>query len=206
MDINSFIEELKNFDAAELQNVGQAPLIIRFFFWMVSFVAALLVALVFLSEPKYSLRVKLTSDEVVLKDKFVNESRQAANKDKFEAQLIEIQKSFGVLLKKLPEQIEVDRLIGNINEAAQENQIKIIELNPGTKINKEFYFEFPLSISFTGTYHNIGRFFSQLSGLTQIITMHDVRMARFEDANQLTVVRGEAVAKTYSYVSDESRN
>ena len=207
MDFEQFIEDLRNLDAAEIQNLGQAPLILRAFFWLLSFIAALAAMLVLTSQAHYSRHQQLIKEEESLKEKFVVESRQAANKDKFESQLEEIQESFGVLLKKLPETIEVDRLIGNINSAAFENRVQIKELSPGKMVNKEFYNELPLSVSFSGTYHNIGRFISQLSNLTQIITIHEVGLERSQDQQSgLTVVTGRAIAKTYSYVPDESRN
>ena len=204
MDFNAFIEELKNFDSEDFQNIGQAPIIIRVSLWLAAFLAAGIAALIFLSEPKYSEIQKLQANEVKLKEQFIKESRQAANKEKYEKQLRDIQESFGVLLKKLPQQIEIDQLIENIDAAAKEHNVTIDKQNLGTILSKEFYYEFPIALSFSGSYHDIGQFFGRLSGLTQIITLHDVTLSRKSQRAGVSSISGEVTVKTYSYVPDES--
>ncbi len=59
------------------------------------------------------------------------------------------------------------------------------------------YVELPISISATGSYHDLGAFISGMAGLPRIVTLHDFQItAKDKNTNKLKL---NITAKTYRY-------
>lgn len=56
-------------------------------------------------------------EELKLKDEYVSKKRQTINLSLYEQQLNEIDRSFGALLKQLPNKAEVESLLVEINQS-----------------------------------------------------------------------------------------
>jgi type IV pilus assembly protein PilO len=56
-------------------------------------------------------------EEETLKQQFLDKKRQAVNLDLYVQQLAEIDRSFGALLKQLPDKSEIEALLIEINQA-----------------------------------------------------------------------------------------
>ncbi|MCP2802690.1 type 4a pilus biogenesis protein PilO, partial [Salmonella enterica subsp. enterica serovar Typhimurium] len=66
------------------------------------------------------LRVELEQkrvEEQTLKDEWLNKKRQAVNLEQYQQQLADIDKSFGALLKQLPNKAEMESLLVDISQA-----------------------------------------------------------------------------------------
>jgi type IV pilus assembly protein PilO len=56
-------------------------------------------------------------EEETLKQQFIDKKRQAINLDLYTQQLVEIDRSFGALLKQLPNKSEIEALLIEVNQA-----------------------------------------------------------------------------------------
>jgi len=113
--------------------------------------------------------------------------------------MVEMEASFGALVKQLPSDTEVPGLLEDITLTGIGTglEIKSIQLKP--EVAAEFYIELPIEIQVTGTYHDFGSFVSGVAGLPRIVTLHDFTI-KPGDAGLLNMT---ILAKTYRYNDQE---
>jgi len=121
--------------------------------------------------------------------------------DIYEQQVLELDGTFGALLKQLPKDAEVPGLLEDISAVAFASGLSInaISLQPEKAL--DFYIELPISIDVIGDYHGFGAFVSGVAALPRIVTLHDYSIKQAEDARlNLTIM-----ARTYRYQIEGSK-
>jgi hypothetical protein len=78
------------------------------------------------------------------------------NLDLYVQRLNDIDRSFGALLKQLPNKSEVEALLVEINQAGMGRGLQFDLFKPGPEQIKDFYAELPITVRLTGTYHDFG--------------------------------------------------
>ncbi len=150
--------------------------------------------------------------EAVLFDEFQNKQKKVANLDAYKAQLQEMERSFGAMLKQLPSRSEVANLLNDISQTRVASSLDEELFQPQTEIPKDFYAEIPNKIIVTGNYHEMGTFVSGVASLPRIVTIDevDIRAAKGIRGGRSKLaplspddLRMTAVAKTYRYLDDE---
>ncbi len=134
--------------------------------------------------------------EMSLRDTYLNKKRQAINLDAYKQQLKDIERSFGALLKQLPNKSEMDALLTDINQAGLGRGLQFELFKPGTEKIGDFYAELPISVRLTGSYHDLGAFASDIAQLPRIVTLHDIEIAPEKDGTLYM----NATVKTYRYL------
>lgn len=142
------------------------------------------------------------SKESKLKKDFEEKSFKSANLDAYRKQMVEMEESFGALIKQLPSDTEVPGLLEDITNKGQINGLDINQIDLKKENSREFYIELPIQISATGSYHDLGAFVSGMAGLPRIVTLHDFNIsAPGSDTSKLKM---QITAKTYRYRDEES--
>lgn len=141
--------------------------------------------------------------EVKLKDQYKSKMQQAINLDLYRQQLREIDNSFGALLKQLPNKSQMDALLVDINQAGLGRGLQFELFKPAQQETmKDFYAELPISIRVTGSYHDMGRFASDIAQLSRIVTLNDISIAPATGKDSSVLVM-DTVAKTFRYLDEE---
>ena len=138
-------------------------------------------------------------EETKLRDDFLSKKRQSVNLDLYVQQLNEIDRSFGALLKQLPNKAEVESLLIEVNQSGMGRGLQFELFKPSPEIVKDFYAELPISVKLTGNYHDFGAFAADIGRLSRIVTLNNVAITPAKDGT-LTM---DAVTKTFRYL-DES--
>ena len=138
--------------------------------------------------------------EIQLKEEYLNKKRQAVNLDLYVQQLAEIDRSFGALLKQLPNKSEVDALLVEINQAGMGRGLQFELLKPGQELVKDFYAELPVSVRLTGSYHDLGAFAGDIGRLSRIVTLNNLKITAQPKESSLVM---DAVTKTFRYLDEE---
>ncbi len=197
----NFLEELKSLD---INDIGRWPLPIQAFFMVVTFVVVTIGAFYLLVwKTQMPLLEKAQAEEKVLKTSFEAKQKKAANFSAYKAQLAEIERSFGTMLRQLPGKTEIPNLLVDISQTGLAAGLQEELFQPGDEVRKDFYAEKPIKIRLSGSYHEFGKFVSDIAALPRIVTLHDVEIGpRTKDAtfDDLTL---NVTAKTYRYL-DES--
>ncbi len=137
-----------------------------------------------------------------------SKARKAANLQAYKDQLAEMEKSFGAMLRQLPNKTEVPNLLVDISQTGLGAGLEEKLFQPLGENRKDFYAELPISIRLTGNYHEMGTFASGIAALPRIVTLHDVEIvpatavARGGVAGDLTL---NVTAKTYRYLDEDEQ-
>ncbi|MBL8396741.1 MAG: type 4a pilus biogenesis protein PilO [Candidatus Accumulibacter sp.] len=199
IDYQAIVNDFRNLNP---KDVGAWPLVPR----VTALVAWSLVILLagwwfFWSEQIDSLNSKI-QNELKLRDEFVEKKKQAVNLDLYVQQLNEIDRSFGTLLKQLPNKSEVEALLVEINQAGMGRGLQFELFKPGAELVKDFYAELPIAVRLTGTYHDFGAFAGDIGKLSRIVTLNNIVIAGNPQAKDGTLVM-DAVTKTFRYLDEE---
>jgi len=137
--------------------------------------------------------------ELKLKDDWLGKKRQAVNLDEYRRQLAEIDRSFGALLKQLPNKAEMGDMLVDINKAAQSRGLAVELFKPGGEAAREFYAEVPITLNLTGSYHDIGAFTGDIAKLPRIVTLNDINLTSNQKDATLAL---RTTVKTFRYLDE----
>ncbi|PKO86364.1 MAG: pilus assembly protein PilO [Betaproteobacteria bacterium HGW-Betaproteobacteria-12] len=139
-------------------------------------------------------------EEASLKQQFLEKKKQAVNLDLYREQLAEIDRSFGALLKQLPNKSEIDALLIEVNQAGLGRGLQFELFRPGQEQVKDFYAELPVAVKINGAYHDFGAFAADIAKLPRIVTLNNIAIAPLKDGVQLSL---DATTKTFRYLDEE---
>lgn len=141
-------------------------------------------------------------EEVKLKEEYVAKKTQAVNRDLYVQQLNEIDRSFGALLKQLPNKSEVESLLVEINQSGMGRGLQFELFKPGAEVVRDFYAELPINVRLTGNYHDFGAFAGDIGKLSRIVTLNNISITANQQAKDGTLVL-DAITKTFRYLDEE---
>ena len=206
MALQDQLQQLQNVDFANLDanNIGMWPMALKVIVLVVAFLAAVGGGYYFYVMPLLEEQEGLARQEQTLRSEYESKAGQAANLEELKAQRVEMEESFGALLRQLPTDTEVPGLLEDITLTGLDSGLKFqaIQLQPERR--QEFYIELPISITVEGLYHNMGAFVSGVANLSRIVTLHDFRIepsAGNPDGGELVL---QIEARTYRYLDSGS--
>ncbi|OZG71436.1 pilus assembly protein PilP [Hahella sp. CCB-MM4] len=197
MSFADSLEGMKNFDINDLDfnNAGSWPAPVK------AICCILLIALVLGAVYWFDIKdldatlATRAQEEKDLKSQFEVKAGQVANLDEYKAQMVEMEKTFGALLRQLPSDTEVPGLLEDISTVGSLSGLELSSIDLQKEVSKEFYIELPIKISLKGTYHDIAAFISGVAGLPRIVTLHNFTIKK----DQGEVLSMNIEAKTYRY-------
>ncbi len=196
MNVNELVEQLQNLDP---DNIGNWPLPVRVVVVMMVFVAVLIAGYYFDTQQQREELERIQNIEKNLMNDFEKKQAKAVNLEAYKVQMVEMEESFGTMLRQLPSKTEVADMLVDITQTGLASGLEFELFKPQNEVPKEFYAELPLSIVVNGSYHNLGKFVSGMAALPRIVTLHDIAI-RAEKSGTLKM---SAIGKTYRYLDDE---
>jgi len=204
MSVANALESLRKIDINDLDvnNLGAWPAAAKVLVCLTLFIALLVAGYFLQFQDMMEELDSAEAKEVRLKDEFSGKTIQSGNLEAYQEQLLEMQNSFGVMLRQLPVETEVPGLLEDISRAALSSDLELEELHLLPESSKQFYIEQPIQIAVVGEYHNLAAFISATSSLPRIVTLHDftIRPLAPDMPNYLHM---DILAKTYRYENKE---
>jgi len=197
----NLIEELQSLD---MNDPGRWPLPFRIAAVILVFAGvAAFATYMFVIKTDIPVLERAELEEQELRTTFEQKQRRAANFDAYRAQLAEIEREFGAMLRQLPGRTEVDSLLVDIAQTALSAGLEEQLFQPTGEIPRDFYAELPIRLRYTGSFHELGAFVSGVAALPRIVTLHDIRITPVtpDAVDELLL---EVTAKTYRYLDEES--
>lgn len=142
---------------------------------------------------------RIINKEKQLKEDFEFKQAKASNLESYKAQMVEMEDSFGAMIRQLPSKTEVEDLLVDISQTGLASGIEFQLFKPLSEKHIEFYAELPITLKMTGTYHQFGEFVSGIAALPRIVTLENITL-KSGNKGDLTM---DVTAKTYRYL-DES--
>lgn len=200
---------LSDLDLTKLDtsNVGAWPTPAKVLVAVIVFAVALVAGYFLLVKDQMETLDNAKRQEQQLRRTFEQRAERAANLEPYKAQLAEMQTILCQLIRQLPSRTEMPDLLVDISQAALAAGIENELFEPGTEVIRDFYAEKPISLRMVGTYHQFGKFVSDVASLPRVVilTMHDISL-RPQQADQAAAAGTlvlEGTVRTYRYVDDE---
>ena len=153
----------------------------------------------------HPLLLEARAKETELLGTLESKARKAANLQAYKDQLVEIEKSFGTMLRQLPNKTEVPNLLVDISQTGLAAGLEEKLFQPQAEGRKDFYAELPISIRLTGGYHQMGNFASGIAALPRIVTLHDIEITPADKSLGQGALVLNVTAKTYRYLDEEEQ-
>lgn len=192
--------KLEDFNNIDFNNVGSLALSVKAV--LLGFLGLVLLGLGywFMWSPAIDELDQSVAKEQELRETFLLKKGQAIKIEAYRAQMVEIEKTFGALLKQLPDKSEMDGLLTDINQAGLGRGLEFDLFKPGQETVAEFYAEMPIQIKVLGSYDDLGAFATDVSKLPRIVTLNNVSIQPLNKEAKDGRLVLEAIAKTYRYL------
>ncbi len=195
VDFKKLAEEFKTLDP---KDPGLWPLAPRIVILISIFLFLVVAAWWFGWNPQFAELETKRQEEAKLKEDWLDKKKSAANLEAYKKQLAEIDRSFGALLRQLPNKAEMESMLVDINQSGVGRGLKFELFKPGAEGAKDFYAELPITIKLVGKYHDLGAFTGDVAKLSRIVTLNDIDVSAVKD-DTLSMTM---VAKTFRYLDD----
>ena len=202
--LQELLEQLRSLDP---NDPGRWPLAVRLGVAITLFVLAAAGGYYFLVwKSQHPELVEARARETELLSTLESKARKAANLQAYKDQLAEMEKSFGAMLRQLPNKTEVPSLLVDISQTGLAAGLQEKLFQPQGEVRKDFYAELPISIRLTGGYHQMGNFAAGVAALPRIVTLHDIEIVPAgKDAGDPSDLVLRVTAKTYRYLDEEEQ-
>jgi len=201
MDIGKTLQDINNFDLADLKQIGSAAPAARISVIVLLCAAVIALGTWLLIIPQLD-QLKIRQDqEQSLKAKFTIIHNKSSNLEAYKVQLDEMKVSFGAMLRQLPDTTDIESLLIDLSQTSVASGLEVRFFKPGTEQHKEFYAQHPIELSVIGTYHQFGNFISGLASLPRIITIHNISISKAEKSAP-GKLKMELTAMTYRYLDE----
>lgn len=187
--------DLSQFNDIDFENIGGWPNQVKTFFAILLAFCVFAAGYFLVIADAVDLYSAEQNKEVQLRDDFKNKYQLAANLKLYREQLAIMEVQFAELLKMLPSENEMPGLLDDLTFVATDAGLRIKSLNWEPEIQRDFYIEFPIKMSVTGDYHQLGNMVSGVAKLPRIVSLHDFTIKR-DDLGNLAM---DILAKTYRF-------
>ncbi|WP_144823790.1 type 4a pilus biogenesis protein PilO [Marinobacter piscensis] len=203
MSLADSLKSLNEFDIndLDLNNAGIWPAPVKAIVVLIVFCLILGGGYWFFVKDQYAQLERVEKTEQDLRKKYEEKAYQVANLEVFKSQMVEMEETFGALVRQLPSETEVPGLLEDITNTALGNGLALQEVKLQSEQKRDFYSELPINIRVSGSYHELASFVSSVASLPRIVTLHDLTIKPTGgDGEQLDM---QVVARTYRYRAGE---
>jgi type IV pilus assembly protein PilO len=178
--------------------VTKIPRVYRIVLMLTLTIVAFAGAYFWLLIPQFDQKRFLTGEYRNAKQELDRLASMKANFEKSQKEYFQLKEHLETVLVQMPEEKDVPNLLRQVSFVGQEAKLRVKFFEPKQLQAKEFYYELPFELRYTGGYHNAGYFFDGVRKLDRIIHVDNFSLESKLVASKLTV-EGTCLAKTYVY-------
>ena len=152
--------------------------------------------------PKYQKIQQLEKDLKKENDKLEIAKKNAKELNSFRAKMKEAEEQFQIVKKALPENEEIPSLLASISQSGMDSGLEFLLFQPQNDIERDFYAEIPVSISVTGRYYELAKFFDKVGKLPRIVNIRNIVINPEKGGETLTT---KCTAVTYKFIESKPK-
>ncbi len=103
------------------------------------------------------------------------------------AESIELQARLDELKSVLPLERETDIILRQVEQAARDSSLRILQFDPRQMIDQEVYSEWPIDMRVEATYHNMALFLDRIRQFPRIVNITGLQMSSGGDGVTTTI-------------------
>ncbi len=122
--------------------------------------------------------------------------------DKIKAEVESIKGQLNLLKNILPEEKDIASILKQVQGLIAGTRLKNTKFEQKANQKRQVYTEIPLDIVVEANYHNLGIFFDQLSKITKLFTVNNLKLVPRKQMSAEYTVDATFTATTYTYVDE----
>ncbi len=147
-----------------------------------------------------------------LKSEIQKQEQEITNAERKLAKLPELKAKYNVLVmelddlkRQLPEEKEVSGLLKQVSDLGIESGLVINLWKPANKRvhSSGILYEIPVKVEMSGSYHNLGVFFSKLTTLNRIVNLKNIKLGRPRPSGKEAVLQIALDTVTFSAIPEK---
>jgi type IV pilus assembly protein PilO len=168
------------------EELNNKPKSTKIFYLVITLILPLAIFYNFYYTPKKEKEKNLVQTIESL-DKEILKYEQIAKKEKeLEFIVKERRKFLEESQKILPTEKEIPILLNNIAQLAKKRGLKVLQFVPKPEIQKNYYNEIPIELSFTGSFNNTFAFLNDVENLERLVNLISVEITQQDKDTLLT--------------------
>lgn len=126
----------------------------------------------------------------------------AARLDTLKEENKKLKASLKKLEENLPEEREISSLLKQVSSLGTKAGLQVLSWKPATRRSHKsgIVYEVPVSVSLTGSYHRLGKFFSSLTNLQRIVNITNIKLSGPKPLENEAVLNVSFSAVTFTAV------
>ena len=146
--------------------------------------------------------VQVRLDALVVKRNQVNTEvsqvrAQVAEIDRYKREIAELEKRLALLKDRLPSDKETPTLYRAVSAAAEQSGLSVSLFQPKAAVPKDVVSEIPITITASGSYHQLAKFFERVAGLPRVVNVNDFKLAGLGKSKDS--MKADLTLATYMY-------
>jgi type IV pilus assembly protein PilO len=125
--------------------------------------------------------VSARAHETDLQDEMSGYQRRRGEYLGFRAELADLQKEQRELLRALPKRAEIPSFLASVQEQAELVGLEVLNVDIGQEAPQDLYLRIPVKMEVRGTYHQVARFFRNVSELQRIVNVENLSILPDKD-------------------------
>jgi type IV pilus assembly protein PilO len=122
----------------------------------------------------------------------------------FREELKDLERQFNDLKVVLPDKRDVADMLRRIQTLATQSSLVVKLFRPSAVVSKQVHQEWPMSLELEGNYHDLARFFDQVSKVPRIINVGGIAItgAKSETPTDLMTISAKCTATTFVLLNE----
>jgi type IV pilus assembly protein PilO len=118
---------------------------------------------------------------------------------KLEGELNQMQAKWEALKNLLPKATEMSNLLAEITTSGLRAGVQFTLFEPQPPTAADIYTRYPIKVTVTGGYHQVGDFFDNLCNMDRLVGVSDVKLTQNEKGLTASTVEATAIVSAYTY-------
>lgn len=150
--------------------------------------------------------IKRLNDEITKQEnEIAKDQAKAAKLDILKKENERLRARLDELKLQLPEEKEVSGLLKQVSDLSIKSGLKIVLWKPEQKKDHPsgIIYEIPVNVELSGSYHNLGIFFSNLTKLNRIVNIGDIKLSDPRPQRNEAILKISFKATTFSSIPEK---
>ncbi|HEU4428809.1 MAG TPA: type 4a pilus biogenesis protein PilO, partial [Myxococcota bacterium] len=126
----------------------------------------------------------------------------AGNEAQVKEEIAALDRRLKEALRQLPNDKELPGLLTDVSSLGKNAGLDFRSFKPNNEVRKAFYAEVPIDLEFTGRYHDIARFFDDISRLPRIVNMGEMQVSIARESAEQTFLKVKGKATTFRFIEE----
>lgn len=107
------------------------------------------------------------------------------------------------LTRILPTQKQTPALIKRLKQLTEQGFFKLNKFVPGSFVDRDYYYEWPIKVELDGSYHQLGLFFDRLSRFSRIINVSELKVSPVKNKGKESSIHAIFTQRTFIYKGEK---